>query len=311
MERSSAPACLALVAAMTAASLAARAEGEPGKPAQVPATPAAPAAQPAAEATTNAAPPVHPFSTIPTRNAFRIQPPPPPPPPVEETPKPPPAPPSNVTLTGFTVWKGRKQVYLQVAAAPGKPADYLTLAEEEAQGDIQVLEIDPRKETVKINNGGQEMTLNFKDNGAKSSAQPPPPAGPSVPSPVATALASNVRQPQPSGGPTVIGRGGVIDNNPGAMGVPGAGVGAQAFPGGVAVPLSSPAFTSTLPGANSGVASGNVTPPSNSITVTGQRLEDTTAVPMIPGQDRIINGRRIPAPPPLPALPTPIPTPGN
>jgi CheY-like chemotaxis protein len=42
-----------------------------------------------------------------------------------------------------------------------------------------------------------------------------------------------------------------------------------------------------------------------------KEIESTTAVPMVPGQDRIINGRRIPAPPPLPLPPQPVPIPGN
>ena len=221
--------------------------------------------------------------------------------------------------SGFTVWKGKKQVYLQVASAAGKPADYLTLSEDEAQGDIQVIEIDPKKETVKLNNAGQEMTLNFKDNGAKSTAPAPgAPGAPGMPNAIPgaspTGIANNPfnpRAPRPMpAGPTVIGRGGVTETDPSSL--PGGVTGAQTFPGGLAVPLSSPAFSSTLPGANTGIpSSSSPAGAAHSVTVGGQDLNQTTAIPMVPGQDRIINGRRIPAPPPLPGGPVPVPVPGN
>ncbi|MFM8418661.1 MAG: hypothetical protein ACKOEQ_00870 [Verrucomicrobiota bacterium] len=319
MDRRTSPsraAALALALALAAANAPALARQAPAPdaPAAPPAT-SPPATDPSAgTANVLSAAATHPFTIIPNRNGFRIQPPPPPPPPVEEIPKTPPPPPSNVTLTGFTVWKGKKQVYLQVASAAGKPSDYLTLGEDEAQGDVHVLEIDPKRETVKLNNAGQEVTLNFKDNGAKAVGSPTPaPGAPnSIPSPVASAIAANnarLMQGAPgSGGPTVIGRGGVTANEAAVGQFPGA----VPLNGGVAVPMSSPAFNSTLPGFNSGIPnSGGASIPNNSVTVGGQALESTTAVPMVPGQDRIINGRRIPAPPPLPIPTGPIPTPGN
>lgn len=319
MDRRTSPsraAALALALALAAANAPALARQAPAPdaPAAPPAT-SPPATDPSAgTANVLSAAATHPFTIIPNRNGFRIQPPPPPPPPVEEIPKTPPPPPSNVTLTGFTVWKGKKQVYLQVASAAGKPSDYLTLGEDEAQGDVHVLEIDPKRETVKLNNAGQEVTLNFKDNGAKAVGSPTPaPGAPnSIPSPVASAIAANnarLMQGAPgAGGPTVIGRGGVTANEAAVGQFPGA----VPLNGGVAVPMSSPAFNSTLPGFNSGIPnSGGASIPNNSVTVGGQALESTTAVPMVPGQDRIINGRRIPAPPPLPIPTGPIPTPGN
>lgn len=315
-RRTSPPRAAALALALAAASAQALARQAPA--ADAPAAPpvTSPPATESATGTANvlSAAATHPFTIIPNRNAFRIQPPPPPPPPVEEIPKTAPPPPSNVTLTGFTVWKGKKQVYLQVASAAGKPSDYLTLGEDEAQGDIHVLEIDPKHETVKLSNAGQEVTLNFKDNGAKAVGSPTPaPGAPnSIPSPVASAIAANnarLMQGAPgAGGPTVIGRGGVTANDGGVGQAPGA----IPLNGGVAIPMSSPAFNSTLPGFNSGIPNaGGASIPNNSVTVGGQALESTTAVPMVPGQDRIINGRRIPAPPPLPIPTGPIPTPGN
>lgn len=306
-------AALAVAIALSAAGTRAIAD-------ETPSTPPAPASDsPTGTANVLSAAATHPFTIIPNRNAFRIQPPPPPPPPVEEIPKTPPPPPSNVTLTGFTVWKGKKQVYLQVASAAGKPSDYLTLGEDEAQGDIHVLEIDAKHETVKLSNAGQEVTLNFKDNGAKSVGSPSPAPGTpnAIPSPVASAIAANnARLMQgglgPGGGPTVIGRGGVTANDAAMGQVPGGNV----VNGNIAVPMSSPAFNSTLPGYNSGIPnSGGASIPNNSVTVGGQALESTTAIPMVPGQNRIINGRVIPAPPPLPVptgpSPVPVPVPGN
>jgi len=323
MERRTAPSrpgVVAAIALMAAFAPPAAAQGTPAPANTAAPAPATPAPDAVGTNTPAAATANHPFAIIPNRNAFRIQPPPPPPPAIEEAPKPPPPLPSNVTLTGFTVWKGKKQVYLQVASAAGKSADYLTLGEDEAQGDIHVLEINPKAETVKLSNAGQEMTLNFKENGAKATgAGPGAPGVPnSIPSPVASAIAANNARllqgagPAGGGGPTIIGRGGVMDAGNAAVIAPNPT--SANFPnnGGIAVPISSPAFNSTLPGFNSGVPNNSAgIAPNNSVTVGGQAIESTTAVPMVPGQDRIINGRRIPAPPPLPLPPQPVPIPGN
>src|SRR5439155_9963167 len=64
-------------------------------------------------------------------------------------------------------------------AEPGKPAgqpreESFTLAVGQRQDDIEVLEIDEKAGTVKVNNFGAEMTLSFKDDGVKTTSAPPP-----------------------------------------------------------------------------------------------------------------------------------------
>lgn len=262
----------------------------------------APATSPDPSAAPNK--PAHPFRVIPSRNAFRIQPPPPPPLPVEEIPKTPPPPPSNVTLTGFSVWKGRTKVYLQVATPGGKAPDYLTMEEGQTQNELQIVSIDPRNESVKVINAGQEMTLNFKEHGAKGTGTPPgqPGAPNAIPAPVATALAANAT-PRAGAGPTVIGKGGITDGGidplPGSIGANGA------------------ASANFLNEANAALANLNnsraaiptaVSPVMTTIAAPGSApgSAPSTAPIVAPGQTRIINGVTIPAPPPLPfQIPTP------
>ncbi len=161
----------------------------------------------------------NPYQAIPTRNAFGIQPPPtapPPPPPPIQTPTEPPA---DVFLTGFSLWNGEKKVYLQVNPKGGTPF-YLELGEGEFERDIDVLEINPKKEFARIKNAGQEMTVDFKNNGLKYSA-PAPAAAPGRPA--TTQRGRDQQRGQPRGGdnrgrqpqaaatqagPTIISRGG-------------------------------------------------------------------------------------------------------
>lgn len=114
----------------------------------------------------------NPYQLIPTRNAFGIAPPappaPPPPPPIQT----PTEPPADVYLTGFSLWGGEKKVYLQVVPKGGKPY-FLELGEGEFERGIDVLTIDPKRETASIKNSGQPMTVSFKDHGLKYTAPAP------------------------------------------------------------------------------------------------------------------------------------------
>ncbi len=228
----------------------------------------------------------NPFRIIPARNAFGIKDPPPPPPPVEEAPPPPPPPPpANVTLTGFSLWKGRKKVYLQVTTPGSKNPIYRDLEEGAEQDDIRILAIDEKNETVRILNAGQEFTLNFKENGAKPSPTPGGAPG-AIPTPVNTTVAN---ASQGRGGPVVIGRGGVTDANYNgglqASGIPGATMG---------TPSQAAGALGTVPGRQLQTMNSPDTIPAN-------------AVIAVPGQDRVVGGVRIPAPPPLPVPDIPLP----
>jgi len=135
----------------------------------------------------------NPYKAIPVRNAFGIRPPPPPAPPPPPPIQTPAAPPSNVSLTGFAVVRGVKKVYLQVTT-PGKLPVYIDLEENEMREDIKVVEINAKKEYAKILNSGQEVTLNFKENGLKTAA--PAPARAQVPGRPGANPQNQQRQPQ-------------------------------------------------------------------------------------------------------------------
>ena len=156
-----------------------------------------------------------PFLAIAKRNAFGIKPPPPQPPP--ETVAPPPPPPSNLFLTGISVIDGIRRAYLVQVEASGKPPKYITLDEAHGMRDgIRLLGIDLKKRVVRVQNGNEELALNFKDNSWKGSSTPggtPNPAagGPpglrQVPQPAPAPQASAAAA---SDGPTIIHRGGGI-----------------------------------------------------------------------------------------------------
>lgn len=108
------------------------------------------------------------YKVIIDRNPFALRPlPPPAPAKVEEKLAPPP---TEVNLTGITSMMGKTKAYL-VAKERGKSeTQYLSMAEGEKQGVLEVLEINEKAGTVKIKNSDQEMVLNFQDNGVKTVA---------------------------------------------------------------------------------------------------------------------------------------------
>lgn len=178
-------------------------------------------------------PAADPFLAIAKRNAFGIKPPPPQPPP--ETVAPPPPPPSNLFLTGISVIEGIRRAYLVQVEASGKPPKYITLDEAHGMRDgIRLLGIDLKKKVVRVQNGNEELALNFKDNswkGANTSGGAPnpnaggPPGVRQVPQPVPAPQAS---APTVSDGPTIIRRGGGI-----GRGNTGSGAGVGSFEAGV------------------------------------------------------------------------------
>lgn len=129
----------------------------------------------------------NPYQSIIDRNVFSLKPPPPPPDPSEAN-KPQVV---KITLTGITTILGNKRVLMKTAPPPGKPNEgakseqsYI-LTEGQREGDIEVIEIDDKAGTVKVNNGGTVQTLTFEKDGAKLPATPAPagvaPGAPQIP----------------------------------------------------------------------------------------------------------------------------------
>jgi len=104
------------------------------------------------------------YHVVVERNAFGLKPiplfvPPPTNPPAQKV---------DVKFTGITSDRSGKKAWLVVPPPPNNRTQnpqYLSLREQETQGDIQVLEIDDKENTVKIVNAGIPAVLTFKDNG--------------------------------------------------------------------------------------------------------------------------------------------------
>ncbi len=127
-----------------------------------------------------------PYHGIVERNVFDIHAAPPPPPPDANAGLPPPP---NIRLQGITDILGRKQVLfkVQLPARPPAPAkeESFILTIGERQGDIEVLEINPKAGTVKMKNYGVVTNLSLEFNSDKlvnvapaAAPIPPPMAAP-------------------------------------------------------------------------------------------------------------------------------------
>ena len=125
----------------------------------------------------------NPYQGIVDRNVFGLK----PPPLRDETKTQPVKDPPPITLTGMTTILNTKRVLLNVQS-PGKPVQSFILAEGQREGDIEVLEIDERAGSTKINYAGTTMPLNFEKNGPKLTASVAPAAAPGTPG--VTTLAS-------------------------------------------------------------------------------------------------------------------------
>jgi len=124
----------------------------------------------------------NPYTAIVDRNVFGLKPPPPPPDPEANKPPPP-----KIFLTGITTILGNKRALLKTTPPPGKPGEppkeeWYTLGEGQREGDIEVLAIDEKSGTVKVDDFGTITTLNFDSNGVKT-ASAPAPAMPGAPHP--------------------------------------------------------------------------------------------------------------------------------
>jgi hypothetical protein len=149
----------------------------------------------------------NPYQSIVDRNVFSLKPPAPPADPTEVN-KPTVV---KITLTGMTTILGNKRVLMKTAPPPGKPGEgpkseqsYI-LTEGQREGDIEVIEIDEKGGSVKVNNGGTLQTLTFEKDGAKLPATVAPASAPGLPgAPVIPGLP--VTRP-----------GGAVPSAPGAM----------------------------------------------------------------------------------------------
>jgi hypothetical protein len=114
-----------------------------------------------------------PYQGIVDRNVFGLKPPPNP-----EDSKPPPPPPPSIKLQGITTILGNKRALMKIMM-PGRPGvkaeeQSFILAEGQRDGEIEVLEIDDKAGTVKVNNFGTITNLNFKNNGVVIANTPAP-----------------------------------------------------------------------------------------------------------------------------------------
>jgi hypothetical protein len=101
------------------------------------------------------------------------------------------APLPKITLTGITTILGNKRALMKilpVGLKPGETAKELSLilTEGQRESEIEVLQIDEKNGTVKVNNSGTVMMLSFEKDGAKLPAASGP-GVPMVPSPLPVA----------------------------------------------------------------------------------------------------------------------------
>lgn len=122
------------------------------------------------------------YNVIVERNPFGLRPVPPPAPPPTNAP---PVQKSEVKFSGITSDSVRgKEVWLVIPPPPNKKdqnPQYLRMRENETQGDIQVLEIDDKENTVKIVNAGNTAVLTIKDNGFTTPTVAAAPGNPLAP----------------------------------------------------------------------------------------------------------------------------------
>jgi len=117
------------------------------------------------------------YADIPERNAFGLK---PPPQHIKENP-PPQLP--KIVLTGITTILDDKRALMKTLPPAQKPGDQskelsLILTEGQREGEIEVLQIDEKTGSVKVNNSGTVMTLTLEKDGAKLPTTPPAPSAP-------------------------------------------------------------------------------------------------------------------------------------
>ena len=126
----------------------------------------------------------NPFHPIVVKNIFKLH-----DPPLQRI-EPETQPLAKITLTGITTILGRPLALFEWSV-PGQQQkkNYSTLTIGEADGPIEVLQIDAKAGAVTVKNHGVTMTLTFEQNGAKPASTiqtrelrlPPPPPPPEMP----------------------------------------------------------------------------------------------------------------------------------
>jgi hypothetical protein len=127
------------------------------------------------------------YHVVVERNPFGLN----PPKPVPIVTNTPPVQKSDVKFTGITVDRFGKKAWLVVPPPPNNRTQnpqYLSMREQETQGDIQVLEIDDKENTVKIVNAGTPVVLTFKENGYATPTAAAMPGNPLAPHNIPGAL---------------------------------------------------------------------------------------------------------------------------
>ncbi|HXP61667.1 MAG TPA: hypothetical protein VN829_14320 [Dongiaceae bacterium] len=199
----------------------------------------------------------NPYQPIVARNVFGLKP--PPPPASTEPPKPPPP---KITLTGIFTVLGPKKAILKATLPPkpGEPAkeQTFTLAEGEREGEIEVLKIDVKNATVKVNDYGVETNLVFDKitSTTVAGAAPPPPGPGGVPPPGGNPFSqggkSIPRTLRLPGASVPSASSGVPANN-GAQGMSASSVGSMSTAtGSIGMVGAAPALPGTEPGVNLG-----------------------------------------------------------
>ena len=135
---------------------------------------------PAAETSTGD----QPYSAIWTRNVFDLT----PKPPLVDPHKNEAPPPPNVKLIGIYTLFGKRAVLTlqEPGAKPGQPPskeESYTMTEGERRGGLEVLEIDPKGRTVKVQNEGNISTIAIETNKPAGGAPPPGPIAGGAPHP--------------------------------------------------------------------------------------------------------------------------------
>jgi hypothetical protein len=145
----------------------------------------------------------HPYSAIVDRNVFNLHPAPPPVDPSElakskvQIPK--------LTLNGITTILGKKIVFLTMPATkPGGQQQSLMLAEGQAQDDVEAKQIDEKAGVVKVNNHGENQTLDFEHDGTRPAGPAGNPASPAITIPPVPSAPQNNTLPMPQQGVNVI-----------------------------------------------------------------------------------------------------------
>ena len=120
-----------------------------------------------------------PYQGIAASNVFRLN------PLGVSLPDPPAAPLPRVTLAGITTFSDRRIALLKVRmpASPGQQAREVSciLSEGQRAGPIEVLQINEKAGSVKVNNSGTVIVLTFEKDGPVLRNIPLPPAPPPVP----------------------------------------------------------------------------------------------------------------------------------